>query len=254
MRVCTFLLVVAALLAPTSITYAQDDDDHSDVEFGYDNTTTRTAFDIEQDNRTSEGFQFFESEIVDEFMNGDFGTDAPGFASHPDEDLFINTGDRIFLNILKADDFSTFGRGYVNYYDPNTDSISAFGRMSINDNLGEPDLVLDGATIESGNGPQFIDIGVNDEVHDHLEFDLLDDATTPFGAYGLLAQLQSDFGTADGTMDLSSDPFWIIFNHGMDETDFDANALAAFGAVPEPGTASLLLIGTIGLALRRRKS
>ena len=57
-------------------------------------------------------------------------------------------------------------------------------------------MVLDGAGIKSGQGPQFIDFGNGSNlVHDHLDFDLVDDSS-PFGAYGIMFQLQSDFDVA----------------------------------------------------------
>ena len=56
-------------------------------------------------------------------------------------------------------------------------------------------------------------------------------------------------------MDLDSDPFWIIWNHGMSDDDFDDLALAKFGvsAVPEPTSFCVFAMGTAALVLRRRK-
>ena len=232
---------------------------HSDVELGYDNLSNPTAFIIEQDNVTTEGFQYFEAEMeeLDPFDPGNFSSDEPGFATNGLEGLLVNEGDQIWLNILDASVDSSFGLGYVNYYDPNTDTLQASGRIAVEDNsTGTLDLILNGSFIESGPNPQFIDLGDSaGDIHDHLLFDLLDDATAPMGAYGFLVQLQSDFDVADGTMDLSSDPFWMIYNHGMTDVDFDQMALPAFGVaeIPEPGAAALLILGTSVMALRRRK-
>jgi len=232
---------------------------HSDVEFGYDSLSSPSSFVIEANDVTTEGFILFESEMeeLDPFSPGDFSSDEPGFATNDAEGLLVNQDDQIWLNALDASAHSSFGVGYVNYYNPITDSLEATGRLGIYDNSGfTPDLFLDGASIESGVNPQFIGLGdIDGDVHDHLVVDLLDDSTAPLGAYGILFQMQSDFSIADGTMDLSSDPFWIVWNHGMSEADFDSQALSSFGisSVPEPSSACILGFGLVSLVMRRRR-
>ena len=157
---------------------------------------------------------------------------------------------------MDAAAYSDFGVGYVNFYNPLTNSLQATGSLAIYDNSTQTDdLILDGLLI-SGSNPQFVDFGDSSgDIHDHVVFDLLNDATASFGAYGIMFQLQSDFATADGTMDLSSDPFWIIFNHGMSSSDFDNFALPAFGvgaAIPEPGT-GVVLLALCGVVMGRRR-
>ncbi len=229
---------------------------HSDIEFGYDNTSSPTGFVIEQDNTTFDGIQYFESEF-DEFL-GDFFADDPGFVTNDAEGLLVNSGDNVWINFLDASSNSAFGVGFVNYYNPLTDTLQAVGRISVTDNGGggTADLVINGASIESGVNPQFLGTGdVDGDIHDHVTFDLLDDGSAPDGAYGVLVQLQSDFDTPDGNMDLNSDAFWIIFNKGMTEQDFDEKALLAFGvgAIPEPSSASFLVLGASVFLLRRRR-
>ena len=229
---------------------------HSDIEFGYDNTTSPTGFVIEQDNMTTDGIQFFEAEF-DEFA-GDYFSDDPGFVTNDAEGLLVNSGDDIWVNFLDASTNSAFGVGFLNYYNPVTDSLEAIGRLSVSDNAGAgtDDLILAGASIESGVNPQFLGTGdVDGDIHDHISFDLLDDATAPDGAYGVLVQLQADFDTPDGNMDLSSAPFWIIYNKNMTESDFEENALPAFGVapIPEPGSVLFLGLGATVLLIRRRR-
>lgn len=252
-------LSVLILLASASVSHAQH---AGDVEFGYDSTTTPTAFVIEEVGVTSEGILYFESEFepLDPFNPGDFSSNEPGFNTNPAEMLLVNPGDQIWLNALNASLFSSFGQGFVNYYNPTTDALEASGRLRVIDNsTGTVDLTLDGAVIESGLSNQFIDFGSSGsnpgEVHDHVILDLLDDATAPLGAYGVMFQFQSDFATGDGIMDLSSDPFWIVWNHGMSEADFENLAMPKFGAaaVPEPTAASLLALAAAGSLLRRRR-
>ena len=243
---------------------------HADVEFGYerDINSNPTGIEIEQDAVTTDGFQFFEAEF--DLFGTDFFTDDPGFATHDGEGLLFDPGNDIWLEVLDAsDNWSAFGVGYVNYYNPNTDSLEAFGRMRITDNAGgaTSDLVLDGDSIESGVNPQFVQTAFEEEVngqldgnghiHAHLNFDLLDETPDSVGAYGLLVRVQSDFdGGQDGDADMFSDAFWVIFNAGMDEEDFEAFALPRFGvaeSIPEPSSMALIGFGAVALFVRRNR-
>ena len=207
---------------------------HADVEFGYDSTSSPTTFIVEESVVTCEQLLLFESEMValDPFNQDDLGADDPGFATNSLEGLDVNPGDLIWLNVLDASEYSQFGLGYVTFYNPATDSLEALGRIAIEDNsVGTPDLVLSGTSgIESGSNPQFIDVGNSTgTIHDHVIFDLLDDATTPVGALGIMVQLQADLAPTDGEIDVESEPFWIVFNHGMSTSDFENLALRKFG-------------------------
>ena len=229
---------------------------HSDVEFGYDSVNNPTVFVIEQPNRTTEGFQYFESafEALDPFAPADLSSDEPGFATNAAENLSLIAGHQIWVNTLNAASHSAFGQGYINYFNPLTNSIEAAGSVSIIDNSSvTPNLTLEGAGVISGVNPQFLSlVDSNGDIHDHLTFDLLNEATSPVGAYGMLLQLQADFNS-DGIFDLTSDPYWLIFNHGMTESEFDARALRAFGvaAIPEPS--SIVVVAALIVVAGRRK-
>lgn len=231
-----------------------------DVEFGYNSLSSPTSFMIEANEFTSDGILYFESEMeeLDPFNPGDFSSDEPGFTTNGGEGFLVNQDDQIWLNALDASALSVFGLGYVNFYNPNSDSLESFGRIGIYDNSDSTlDLILNGDNIESGINPQFIGLGDDDgDIHDHLIVDLLDDSTAPTGAYGIMFQLQSDFADADGSMDLSSDPFWIIWNHGMSESDFETRAMPRFGvsSVPEPCSLSVLALGLVTTLLRRKRA
>ena len=204
---------------------------HSDVEFGYDDPSNPSMLEIDNDFRTIENTMVFVSdfELLDPFNADDFASDNPGFATNQMEGLVLNAGDFVWIDVLNAADESIFGAGFVNYCDPATGVISAAGRIAVIDNSNSTvDLILDGDSIESGANPSFIDLANSaGDVHDHIVFDLLDDSSAPFGAYGLYCQLLSD-QDADGIGDVSSEPFWIIWNHGLSSTDFD-NAIKHFG-------------------------
>lgn len=252
-RILVAMLVVASFSTKAAAQHA------GDVEFGYDNLVTPSAFVIDANSFTSDGLLYFESEMeeLDPFNPGDYSSDEPGFTTNEGEGLLVNNGDQIWLNALDASAFSSFGVGYVNYYNPTTDALEALGRIGVLDNSGSTaDLVLNGNSIETGANPQFIGQGDSDgDVHDHVIFDLLDDGTAPLGAYGILFQLQSDLAPSDGSFDVSSDPFWIVWNHGLSESDFENLALPGFGvtAVPEPGSLTIAGLCAGALLLRRRR-
>lgn len=205
---------------------------HQDVEFGYDDASNPTAIVIDNDALTVEGVMTFESEFeeLDPFDPGNFSSDQPGFATNSAEGLIVNAGDQIWIEVLNAADHSIFGAGYVNYCDPMTGQISATGRLSVLDNSGgTADLILDGATIDSGVNPQFVDLANSSgSIHDHVIIDLLDDDTAPFGAYGILCEIQSDVSPGDGAIDIVSEPVWIVWNHGLSSQAFET-ALKHFG-------------------------
>ena len=229
---------------------------HADIEFGYDSQSSPTGFVVEGDDFTGDGIQYF-SQNMDEFL-GDWFSDNPGFVTNDQEGLLLNAGDGVWLEFLDASIHSNFGVGFVNYYNPNTDSIESFGRISVVDNAGAgtADLILNAGAIESGDNPQFVgSADSNGDVHRHVTFDLLDDASSGDGAYGFMFRFQSDFDTQDGIMDLSGDPIWVIFNKNMSQSDFENNALPAFGvgAIPEPTSLVLLGLGTGLVLLRRRR-
>ncbi|HMO13038.1 MAG TPA: PEP-CTERM sorting domain-containing protein [Pirellulaceae bacterium] len=234
---------------------------HDDVEFGYNNLTVPSSFVIEGDNFTWDNLLYFSSKMeeFDPFNPGDFGSDEPGFTTNPAEGFLINPGDRIFLRVLNATDFSTYGVGYVNFYNPNTGFLeaSADRRLSGDHNTGSlQTLFFNGLGIETGDNPLFLGAGnASGNLHDHIFFDLLDDNTAPFGAYGVLLRLESDFASNGfNGIDLVSDPFWFIWNHGMTSADFNQFALPAFGAIPEPNALLVVAaIGGFGLARRRRR-
>jgi len=244
-----FRLYIASFMAMaclTSTLLAQ----HDDIEFGYDDTTTPTAIDLSPlsfDSITADGFDLVQSAFValDPFVLDDFAADQPGFATNTVSGLSINAGDGALLTVLDASVDSNFGVGYVNFYNPTTDALEATGRIAFEDNTNATDdLVLDGASIESGDLPQFIDLADSGgEIHDHIKWDLLDDSTAPNGAYGLLVQVQTDFNPRDGVADLTSEPFWIVFNHGMSASDFENLAIPKFGVGISPQVASLEING-----------
>lgn len=92
----------------------------------------------------------------------------------------------------------------------------------------------------------------DDDIHLHLEAELLGNggalANPTAGIYLFSAVLQSsDAGIAD------SDPFYVVYNYGLDESAHAASIeWVSSNLVPEPGAAALCLCPLIALSTRRR--
>ena len=277
-----FLTALFAVLF-ASVSHAQ----HSDIEFGFADPLADTPeFEIENDVVNNEGIQVAEGSFtgVGTLIN----TDNPGFITPADEGLVVNSGDQIFVRVLNTadeDSPSSIGNGFVHFFDPNTGTVqSDGGTVTILGNAGSSQptsSAFDGDVVQSGSGVLFlaaasdgtavsnipqsaldegeenVDLGVG-EIHNHLNFDLaLDDAST-VGAVGLLLQFEADLASTPGAgIDVVSNPFFLVFNNGLDDDVFDTEALAAFGvvesaAIPEP-TTGILLAGVGGALLTRRR-
>jgi len=229
-----FFAMTLLMVGLASPAFAQ----HADIEFGYDDVMAPTEMEVEVVESTIDGLPFFESEMeeLDPFDPGNFSSDEPGFITNSAEALEVNIGDRVFLRVLDASQHTSFGVGYVNFFNPADGTMSPGGQMSVFDNTVSetPDLIFDGTTIISGENPQLLGVGnaQNDGgLHEHITIDILNEATAPIGAYGILFQMESDLAPVDGVADVISEPFWIIWNYQMDEEDFESLALQAFGAL-----------------------
>lgn len=256
-----YTIFSAVIIAASFSPFAAAQHLHSDVEFGYDDTSNPTSIVVENDETSSEGIQFWEADFVvlDPANTGDYGTDDPGFATAIGEGLQLNNGDNVFIRPLNAQTHpsSNLGVGYVNYYNPTTQLLEAANRIAVMDeSLGTVDLVLDGATA-TGDALQFVGtFNAGSDMDDHIVFDLLDDATAPDGAYGVLLEIEVQ--QANGSPAIVSDPLWFVFNNNLSEEVFEGAALASFGivesaTVPEPTSLAFLFGGATCLVLRRRR-
>jgi hypothetical protein len=170
----------------------------------------------------------------------DRNTDEPGFISEIDIGLGIGANDVIDYNVLE----SRFGY-YLNYWNVATGMVeNTSTTLRIDDN---PTGFLVVSSMFGGTGTGAIGQadGLGD-FHSHIDFTLSEGAD--LGIYAMLMEM-----TTDAAGVANSDPFWVVFNYGMSETDHE-NAMAFFGgsAIPEPSSA--MLLGILGLGLTTVRS
>ena len=219
----------------------EEEEGHSDIEFGYDDFNSPTEIIIESDELTDDGIQIVEGDFAVEL--GEAFADSPGFITIATEDPGgerVNPGDAVSVKFLDASQNSATGVGYINFYDATTGEITAStAQLSIVSQNGNTS-VLTGDSVVNGVDTVLLSVGSDGttesnspdedpiqlpegEIHNHLLFTL--NQETP-GAYGVLFQFESE--PADGGPVITSDPVWLIFNNGLDEEVFEEQAVAAF--------------------------
>ncbi len=230
----TTLTLAAVLSLCSSNLFAQHA--HSDIEFEYDGGKIAIEFGAEG--------PVFEADLP--VTNVDFSeqaTDDPGFASEAEEGLGVNAGDIIDYNIL----------GPLVFHDGSDFTPVPTGALiRITDN-GVNAGTLDVTSSTSGpvSGPGIIqEADALGDVHIHMDFELLPLSldTSDYGAYGILMEL-----TTDEAGIANSDPFYIVFNFGLEEEIFEGAVEAFAGTVPEPTAAMLLAVGASFFAAARRR-
>ncbi len=237
-RVCSVL----AVLVLTGSLFAQ----HSDVEFGYEGGL------IEFETSGPPGIDaltVFESQFEVFNMDGTQVAEDPGFASNFTEgaEMFmVTSGDSIFLNVNQS---ATLG-SFLTFFNPASMSFeTTAATFDIQDNSpgGTTDLIVSSDGLV-GDLSQFIVTSTGFEIDTHVDFILSSGALE--GAYGLLLNLESDNLSGDLT-DTTSGAFWVVFNNGLSEEDFESAVSQFTSPVPEPS--ATLLIFASGLALLRRR-
>lgn len=178
------------------------------------------------------------------------GGDDPGFEA----DAGTFTGNLV-LSFIGV---TTLGSGLL-YWDPGTGVWGAAPdstTLHMSRALGA--TVLFDTTFSAagvGNDPN-AQIGRTDPegaIHSHVPYSLDNVVGDTFGEVPMGAYLVSMYLSAPGY--LSSDPFSVVLNAGLDDDVFEAALMAR--AVPEPETYALLLAGIVAIGLtqaRRRRA
>ncbi len=222
-------ITAVVVLAVGQASFAQ----HSDIEFDYQNNKIDVKF-------GSEG-QVFEGDFDTSGLFEQF-TDDPGFASEADEGLGVNPGDFIDYNILGPLEYHD-GSGFA--------AVPTGASIDIGDNPNGGLSVTDAtAGPVSGTGV----VGQADgggDVHTHIEFTLAPGSldAPEYGAYGILMELTTD---ASGIG--NSDPFYIVFNFGLDEETFEGAVEDYANKIPEPTSLALAGAGAVLVLSRRRRT
>lgn len=217
---CVFFLSLTLCSTPV---WAQHD---GDVDFEY-----------EGGKLVFEDGPVFEGEFPTSGLFARFTSD-PGFETHEP----IGPGDIISYNVL--DNLYYWSGVTQDFASPGATTITIDNAVGADTIVGAgTGIMIPGGIIGQASG--------SGDFHAHINFVLSEFAD--FGAYGLLLQLSTDDPLID-----DSDPFFFVFNYGLNETLFDTAAIPAFEAVlavPEPSSfvLSALGVGALGLAAWRRR-
>lgn len=207
-----------------------------DLEFKYDGGQISI---LNGEEGFEDGKKIFEAEMPGPGEPFDGYTDEPGFMSEVDVGLGIGPNDSISLNVLQ----SRFG-AFLNYWNPDTGLVeSTLASLNLDGFLSSS------LTISESLGGSVV-IGPADsagDFHRHIDFSLTPNSAA--GAYAILVNLQTNRAGIG-----NSDPFYIVFGYGIDETQHGA-AVQHFAGVPEPGSIGLLACAAVaGLVRFRRKT
>ena len=228
------ILAVAAM-ATFSVT-ATAQHAHSDIEV----VVESGQLEIENGILLTSGAKLFEAEFG-ELINP-YEADEPGFEA--DDGQFMS-GEILGFEAL----------GTLQFWNGLSWGSSATGTMTLTDTLPSTlDTVVDGLGVTNGIG--FIgQADIDGGVHDHFDFEVGDTGGTPANGAYLLELRVRGFSDTTFTTDVytASDSFFIAFNLGMEEADFEMAVDALGIAVPIPAAWLLMLSGLAPLYLARRR-
>ena len=149
----------------------EEEEGHSDIEFGYDDFNNPTEIIIESDELTDDGIQIVEGEFAVEL--GEAFADSPGFITIATEDPDgerVNPGDAVSVKFLDASQNSATGVGYINFYDATTGEITAStAQLSIVSQDGDTS-VLTGDSVVNGVDTVLLSVGSDGPCRTILSF------------------------------------------------------------------------------------
>jgi hypothetical protein len=175
----------------------------------------------------STGFNIYRADLGDLF-HGPWATSNPGFQTQGSERL--KPGVEIGFE----------GLGALSFWDGMRWSVAPHGtQLRVSDYL-EAESIWTAAGVTHGTSQLLGETTASGKLHEHLVFSVTEGAA--LGAYQITLRLNSpDY--------LSSDPFYMVLNRGLDEAAF-LRAREAFmqtSPVPEPASAGALALGLAAL-------
>ncbi len=177
----------------------------------------------------STGFNIYRADLGDLF-HGPWATSNPGFQTQGSERL--KPGVEIGFE----------GLGALSFWDGARWSLAPSGtQLKVSDYL-EVDSIWSSAGFTPGSSQLLGETRASGKLHEHLVFSVTEGAA--LGAYQITLRLNS-------TDYLSSDPFYMVLNRGLDEASFQRarEAFMQTSPVPEPTSAVVLALGLVALWL-----
>ena len=234
--VVTFSVVMALTLVVSGAPVLAQLHGHSDIEFGYMDGKIEVEFGDE--GQVFEG-AFPTSTDIGEGLVEQF-TDDPGFNTNDAEGLSVNPGDRVDFQVL----------GPLAYHNGSSFSAVPGGSHILIEDAALQVLSVNAQTVGPVSSVGPIAVGDGDgDVHAHLDFALQPTSLgeLEFGAYGLQMRLVTDaVGIA------SSDPYFVVFNFGLDDPVFEGAVEDFASIIPEPTSLAALGFMSTLLIMRRK--
>ena len=211
---------------------------HSDIEFSYQNGMVDIEFGPEG--------RIFEGEFPPSGTDLQFTTE-PGFASEISEGMGIGSGDQIVYNVLES---LLFWNG-SSILEPTAGTQIRIGNIPPT----VPDTVVSGTSgPQPGSfSPAANRVGAADgtgDFHSDLDWFLEPNPGSPAtGAYAVKLSLST---SAAGIA--NSDDFFVVYNFGLGDTEFEEGVEAFAALVPEPSSMMIVGVGILlsGLAWRKQ--
>ncbi len=182
------------------------------------------------------GFNIYRADLGDLF-HGPWATSNPGFQTQGTERL--KPGVEIGFE----------GLGALSFWDGVRWNLAPQGtQLRVSDYL-EADSIWTAAGVSHGTSQLLGEATASGKLHEHLVFSITEGAA--LGAYQITLRLTS----ADY---LSSDPFYMVLNRGLDDASFQRarEAFIQTSPVPEPASAAILALGLVlvWVSSRRRQA
>ena len=217
--------------------HGHSDHGHSDIEFAYQNGMVDIEFGPEG--------RVFEGEFPTSGTDLQFTTE-PGFASETSEGMGIGSGDQIVYNVLDS----------LLFWNGSSIAAPTAGTQIRIGNIPPtvPDTVVSGT---SGSQPGSFSpaanrVGAADgtgDFHADLDWFLEPNTGNPgTGAYAVKLNLST---SAAGIA--NSDDFFIVYNFGLGDTEFEEGVEAFAALVPEPSSMMIVGVGILLSGLMWRK-